>query len=60
MTVLAPPPGAAVLDIGCGAGQTLCQLAEFVGANGRVIGVDVAETLLAIAAQRTRGSRTSA
>ena len=31
-----------VLDIGCGAGQTLLQLAEWVGTEGQVIGVDVA------------------
>lgn len=54
ITALAPSSGATVLDIGCGAGQTLCQLAEIVGASGRVIGVDVAEPLLAIAAWRTR------
>jgi ubiquinone/menaquinone biosynthesis C-methylase UbiE len=34
--------GDIVLDIGCGAGQTLLQLAERVGTEGRVIGVDVA------------------
>ncbi|MGX7703471.1 class I SAM-dependent methyltransferase [Methylobacterium sp. Gmos1] len=55
MTALAPSPGATVLDIGCGAGQTLGQLAEIVGPSGQVIGVDVAEPLLAIAAQRTQG-----
>jgi SAM-dependent methyltransferase len=31
--------GNIALDIGCGAGQTLLQLAERVGAEGRVIGV---------------------
>ncbi|MCF4130109.1 methyltransferase domain-containing protein [Methylobacterium sp. SyP6R] len=54
MAALAPSPGATVLDIGCGAGQTLGQLAEIVGASGQVIGVDVAQPLLAVAAQRTR------
>jgi SAM-dependent methyltransferase len=51
---LAPSLGAIVLDIGCGAGQTLGQLSEIVGAGGRVIGIDVARQLLSIAAQRTR------
>jgi len=45
--------GDIVLDIGCGAGQTLLQLAERVGPEGQVIGVDVAPLLLAIARQRT-------
>jgi SAM-dependent methyltransferase len=44
--------GDIVLDIGCGAGQTLLQLAERVGTEGQVIGVDVAPLLLEIARQR--------
>ena len=45
--------GDVVLDIGCGAGQTLLQLAEQVGTEGQVIGVDVAPLLLEIAKRRT-------
>ena len=45
--------GDIVLDIGCGAGQTLLQLAERVGTEGQVIGVDVAPLLLEIARRRT-------
>jgi SAM-dependent methyltransferase len=45
--------GDVVLDIGCGAGQTLLQLAERVGPDGQVIGVDVAPLLLEIARRRT-------
>jgi len=45
--------GDIVLDIGCGAGQTLLQLAERVGIEGQVIGVDVAPLLLEIARWRT-------
>lgn len=45
--------GDIVLDIGCGAGQTLLQLAERVGTEGQVIGVDVAPLLLEIARHRT-------
>src|SRR5262245_4591830 len=45
--------GEIVLDIGCGAGQTLLQLAERVGTGGQVIGVDVAPSLLEIARRRT-------
>jgi len=50
---LAPRPGEVVLDIGCGAGQTLVQLAERVGPGGQVIGVDIAAPLLDIARRRT-------
>jgi SAM-dependent methyltransferase len=46
--------GDVVLDIGCGAGQTLLQLAEQVGPDGQVIGVDVAPLLLEIAKRRTQ------
>ncbi len=45
--------GDVVLDIGCGPGQTLLQLAEQVGTEGQVIGVDVAPLLLEIAKRRT-------
>jgi SAM-dependent methyltransferase len=47
-------PGNVVLDIGCGAGQTLLHLAERVAPEGQVIGVDIAPQLLAIARQRTQ------
>jgi SAM-dependent methyltransferase len=50
---LGPGSGERVLDIGCGAGQTLLQLAERVGTEGQVIGVDVAPLLLDIARRRT-------
>jgi SAM-dependent methyltransferase len=53
MDALAPDPGQTVIDIGCGAGQTLVQLAERVGPAGRVIGVDVAPGVLAVARRRT-------
>jgi SAM-dependent methyltransferase len=46
-------PGDAVLDVGCGTGQTLLQLAERVGPDGQVIGVDIAPLLLDVARQRT-------
>ncbi|MBT2188822.1 class I SAM-dependent methyltransferase [Sphingobium nicotianae] len=52
IVALAPVPGDVILDIGCGTGQTLLQLAALVGPTGRVIGVDIAPRLLAIAASR--------
>lgn len=42
-----------VLDIGCGAGQTLMQIAERVGSHGQVIGVEVAPMLIELAELRT-------
>lgn len=55
MDALAPSRGDVVFDIGCGAGQTLLQLAERVGPEGRVIGVDIAPRLLDVAARRIAG-----
>lgn len=46
--------GDSVADIGCGAGQTLIQLAEQVGTEGQVIGVAVAPLLLEVAGQRAK------
>jgi len=54
MAGLAPSRGQAVLDVGCGAGQTILQLAEKVGEAGRVVGVDVAARVLDVARARTR------
>lgn len=44
-----PPPGASVLDIGCGFGDTTQQIAQLVGPRGRVLGVDAASRFVAIA-----------
>ena len=54
---LAPVPGDVVVDIGCGAGQTLLQLADRVGPRGRVIGVDFAPILVDLARRRASGLR---
>lgn len=53
MDALNPKAGEVILDVGCGAGQTVLQLAERVGAEGRVIGVDIAPALLDLARTRT-------
>ncbi|MBV9965579.1 MAG: class I SAM-dependent methyltransferase [Alphaproteobacteria bacterium] len=42
-------PGMRVLDVGCGSGASALPAAERVGPEGRVLGVDLAERLLAIA-----------
>lgn len=51
---LAPQPGARVLDVGCGTGQTAIQLAELVGPRGEVVGIDVSEPMLECAEERLR------
>jgi SAM-dependent methyltransferase len=43
---LALHPGEHVLDVGCGAGQSVLQLASLVGPRGSVVGVDISEPLL--------------
>jgi SAM-dependent methyltransferase len=53
MDALAPAEGQTVLDVGCGAGETLLQLAQRLGPTGRVIGVDIAPQVLAVARART-------
>jgi SAM-dependent methyltransferase len=47
-------PGEHVLDIGCGSGGTTLLLAEAVGANGAVTGVDVSQPMLKLAHTRTQ------
>lgn len=39
-------PGESVLDLACGRGAVLLPAAEAVGAGGRVLGVDVSETMI--------------
>src|SRR5205085_12218478 len=40
-------PGQTVLDLGCGAGTDLLIAAQMVGPAGRVIGIDMTESMLA-------------
>ncbi len=46
-------PGMRVLDIGCGAGDTSMLLAELVGPEGSVVGVDLNPAMLDLARTRT-------
>jgi SAM-dependent methyltransferase len=48
-------PGEAVLDVGCGCGDTTLALAERVGPSGRVLGLDVSAPMLARARERSAG-----
>ncbi len=43
------PPGARVLDIGCGFGDTTLAIAGQVGQRGEAVGVDCAENFIALA-----------
>lgn len=49
---LAPAAGERVLDVGCGCGQTVLQLARAVGPAGQVLGVDISDVMLARAHER--------
>ncbi len=42
------PPGSACLDLGCGGGDVTFELARMVGPQGRVVGIDLDQTLLEI------------
>lgn len=42
-------PGAAVLDVGCGAGEVSIELARLAGPEGRACAVDVSEAMIAAA-----------
>src|SRR5262245_48498525 len=52
--------GERVLDVGCGCGQTLLQLAERAGPTGHVLGVDISPPMLGRARERAAGSPTIA
>ncbi len=48
----APRPGETVLDVGCGGGTISARVAELVGAEGKVLGVDVSSVILDVARKR--------
>ncbi len=49
-----PRPGESVLDVGCGCGATVLELARRVGSRGRVVGVDVSRPMLKLASERAQ------
>lgn len=49
-------PGEAVIDVGCGCGSTSLELGQLVGAEGRVVGLDISETMLELASRRARAA----
>jgi SAM-dependent methyltransferase len=50
--LLAPRPGDTLLEVGCGTGTDVRALAAMVAPGGRVVGVDLSETLLTEARRR--------
>ncbi len=52
LDLASPQPGEHVLDIGCGSGTTVLELAARVGPHGHVLGADIA--LLSVARARER------
>jgi ubiquinone/menaquinone biosynthesis C-methylase UbiE len=52
---LGAEPGERILDVGCGPGFYVAELAELVGPTGSVVGVDVSPQMLAAAAKRSEG-----
>ena len=44
-----PPPGARVVDLGCGFGDSSKELGELVGPEGSVLGVDIAPRFIELA-----------
>jgi SAM-dependent methyltransferase len=49
-------PGLSALDVGCGAGDDLAALARVLGPEGRAVGVDASEDMLAAARKKTAGA----
>src|SRR5262249_39842299 len=49
-------PGVRVLDIGCGTGDDVREMARFVGTSGQVVGIDRSHALIAESMRRAEGS----
>jgi SAM-dependent methyltransferase len=49
--------GERVLDVGCGCGDTVLELARRVGPSGRVVGIDVSAPMLARARERAAAAQ---
>lgn len=51
-----PPPGARVVDVGCGFGDSAQEIAALVGPEGSVLGVDAAPRFIESAASEAAGT----
>lgn len=52
LELLAPQPGQVIADVGCGAGHDVFELAQIVGPDGKVVGIDKSEQLIDEARRR--------
>jgi len=55
LRVTPPGPGNRVIDLGCGFGDTSRRLAELVGPEGEVVGLDVSEPFVELARRESGG-----
>jgi ubiquinone/menaquinone biosynthesis C-methylase UbiE len=55
LQALTPAPGECLLDVGCGPGLLTRDLADAVGPDGFVLGLDLSASMLALAAERCAG-----
>lgn len=55
LSALGAAAGEDVLDVGCGPGYYVAEIADAVGPDGSVTGVDGSDDMLAVAARRTEG-----
>lgn len=53
---LAPKPGERILDVGCGPGLLVTEMAQAVGPTGHVTGIDIADAMIALSEQRLADS----
>jgi len=54
VALLAPAPGEQILDLGTGPGEPAMTVAQKVGPNGHVTGIDLSENMIGLAAQVAR------
>src|SRR5215217_5201099 len=52
LRILEPRPGERIVDVGCGTGLFVADLAQIAGPDGRVLGVDISPDVLALARRR--------
>lgn len=53
--ILSPKKGETILDLCSGTGRAACWIAETVGAEGKVIGMDISQSMIGVARQRYGG-----